>query len=115
MARIGGFTAVLDLNACRINDGDMSIKHQHRVLKPWPQTINFSASSESNSVLIFDGCKLHLKFDLILVLGGSGIMVLLRTTNIFHDNNVKDMVTFVIAETGFKNVKQSFMTDGIKR
>ena len=46
------------------------IKLYHRILNPWLQTINVSVSSDSKSLLIFDGFLLHLNIDLLKKLGG---------------------------------------------
>ena len=85
---IGGFPSILDSNDCRSNDGAMIIKHYHRVLKPWLQTINVSMSSESKALIIFDECPSHLNIDMLKDLGGDGMVVLPRMTNTSHDTNV---------------------------
>ena len=82
--RIGGFPAVLDPNACRINDGAIIIKHYHHVLNIWLQTINVSVSSERKELIIFDGFPLHLNIDLLKELGGYSMVVLFRMTNTSH-------------------------------
>ena len=74
---IGGFTAVIYSNACNINDGAMIIKYYHRVLKPWLQTINVSASSYKRALVICYGCPSHLNIDLPKELGVRGMVVLL--------------------------------------
>ena len=73
------------------------IKLYHRILNPWLQTINVSVSSDSKSLLIFDGFILHLNIDLLKNLGGDGMLVLLCMTNTSHEINVKDLVNFGIA------------------
>ena len=95
--RIGGFPSVLDPNACSSNDGVVIIKHYQNILNPWLQTINVSVSSDSKSLLIFDGFLLHLNIDLLKKLGGDGMLVLLCMTNTSHEINVEDLVNSSIA------------------
>ena len=97
VARIGGFPSVLDSNACSSNDGVVIIKHYQNILNPWLQTINVSVSSDSKSLLIFDGFLLHLNIDLLKKLGGGGMLVLLCMTNTSHEINVEDLLNFDIA------------------
>ena len=94
---IGGFPSVLYSNACSINDVPVIIKHCHRVLNPWLQTINVSVSNDSKSLLIFDGFLLHLNIDILKKLWVDGMLVLLCMTNTSHEINVKDLVNFGIA------------------
>ena len=91
----------------------MIIKHYYRVLNPWLQTINVSASSESKALLIFDGCPSHLKIDLLKYMEGDGTVVPIHTTNTSHETNVEDLVTSGIVKTKFQDVKQSLMTESL--
>ena len=50
--------------------GVVRIKHFHSIFNPWLQTINVSVSSDSKSLLIFDGFLLHLNIDILKKLGG---------------------------------------------
>ena len=63
--RIGGFPDFLYSNACGSNDGEMIIKHYHRVLNTWLKKINVSVISERKARLIFDGCPSHLNIDIL--------------------------------------------------
>ena len=103
--RIGGFPDFLYSNACRFNDGVIIIKHYHRVLNPWLQTINVSVSSERKELIIFDGFPLHLNIDLLKELGGYVIVALLCMTNTLHETNVDYLVTYGITKIEFKNSK----------
>ena len=94
---IGGFRSILYSNACSSNDGFVIIKHYHCILNPWLQTINVSVSSDSKSLLIFDGFLLHLNIDLLKKLGEDGMLVLLCMTNTSHEINVVDLVNSGIA------------------
>ena len=58
-----------------------------------------SASSERKALPIFDGCPSHLNIDLLKELGGYGMIVLIHMTNTSHETNMKDLVSFGIAET----------------
>ena len=91
------FPSFLDSNACSINYRVFIIKHCHRVLNPRLQTINVSVSSDSKSLLIFDGFLLHLNIDMLKKLGEDGMLVLLCMTNTSHEINVVDLVNSGIA------------------
>ena len=101
----------------------MILKHYHRVLKPWLQNINVSASSEMTALLIFDVCLLHLNIDLLKDMGADGMLVLICMANTSHDTNVEDLVTFGTVKIEFQYAKQSLVTerlmigntDGLKR
>ena len=94
---IGGFPSVLESNACGRNYGAIIIKHYQCVLKP--SQFFLSASSERKALPIFDGCPSHLNIDLLKELGGYGMIVLIHMTNTSHETNMKDLVSFGIAET----------------
>ena len=108
---IGGFPDVLESNSYGRNYGAINIKHYHRVLNPWLQTINVSASNDMKEVLIFYGCPLHLSIYLIKDMGGDGMVALIRMINTSHETNVEDLVTFGIAKIEFQNAKQSLLTE----
>ena len=73
----------------------MIIEHYHRVLNPWLQTINVSASSERKVLLIFDGCLSELNIDLLKDMGEDGMVVLIRMKNTSHETNMEDLVNLV--------------------